>query len=47
MYEEEPAGNCWYKKVPVKVKGGKVTLDTSKGETISLDGGKTGSWRFS
>ena len=47
MCEEEPAVKCWYKKVPVKVKGGKVTLDTSKGETILLDEEKKGTWHFS
>jgi len=47
MSEEEPGVKCWYNKVPVKVRGGKVTLDTSKGETISLEGEKIGTWRFS
>jgi len=45
--EEEPVVKCWYNKVPVKVKGGKVTLDTSKGEPISLEEEKIGTWHFS
>lgn len=45
--EEEPSVRCWYKRVPVEVKGGKVTLNTSKGETISLDEEKIGTWHFS
>ncbi len=45
--EEEPAVDCWYNKVPVRIKGGKVTLDISKGETILFDEEKIGTWHFS